>query len=60
MKLRKETSINNAFTLDSIINVYYLDWEKAMKNSRRTHSPRQDAIHPKEKALISADFLFFL
>lgn len=37
MKLRKETSINNAFTVDSIITVYYLDWEKAMKNSSGGH-----------------------
>ncbi len=29
MKPRKETNINNAFTVDSIITVYYLDWEKA-------------------------------
>lgn len=38
MKLRKETNINNAFTVDSIITVYYLDWEKAMANSRSNHN----------------------
>ena len=38
MKLRKETSIHNAFTVDSIITVYYLDWEKAMANSHSNHN----------------------
>lgn len=37
MKLRKETSIHNAFTVDSIITVYYLDWEKAMQKSQNGH-----------------------
>lgn len=36
MKLRKETSINNAFTVDSIITIYYLDWEKEMKKSPKS------------------------
>lgn len=38
MKLRKETSIHNAFTVDSIITVYYLDWEKAMQKSQNGHN----------------------
>lgn len=37
MKLRKETNINNAFTVDSIITIYYLDWEKAMRKSPKSH-----------------------
>ena len=37
MKLRKETSINDAFTVDSIITVYYLEWEKAMQKSQNGH-----------------------
>lgn len=37
MKLRKETNINNAFTVESIITIYYLDWEKAMKKSLKSH-----------------------
>ena len=37
MKLRKETSIHNAFTVDSIITVYYLDWEQAMQKSQNGH-----------------------
>lgn len=34
MKLRKETNINNAFTVDSIITIYYLDWEQVMQKSQ--------------------------
>ena len=33
MKPRKETNINNAFTVDSIISIYYLDWEKAQNKN---------------------------
>ena len=29
--------MNNAFTVDSIITIYYLDWEKAMRKSPKSH-----------------------
>ena len=39
MKPRKETNINDAFTVDSIICIYYLDWEKA-----RSKDPKDSAV----------------